>query len=112
MDYKEIAKKYNITEKQAKEMDEQYWMEYVLGNVYRMEKDSIILQYLGSLRLSMKNLMSTRLALIHRLPIITKDKYKNQIESFIKQLEYLIELKKSQVKPRKNGEDKTSIKKS
>ena len=52
--YKEIAKKYNITEKQAIELDEQYWMEYVIKTLENCEHDRVILEFFGTFTINDK----------------------------------------------------------
>ena len=46
--YKELAIKYGLTEEQVKQLDNQYWMEYVIKTMLKAEHDRVILEYFGT----------------------------------------------------------------
>lgn len=69
----ELAEKYGLTERQAEELREQYWMEYVLGNLYSLEHDYIFVQGLGVFSAKLNKLKRELKNLERRLAKITPE---------------------------------------
>lgn len=66
----EVGKEFGLDIKQAQELFDQYWMEYVIKRIYQAEHDYIFIEGLGTLSIKLKKLLRKRYLLTAKLSAI------------------------------------------
>lgn len=82
---KEVCAKYGITEAQGKDLEDQYWMEYVIKYLSEMKHDIVYLLGIGRFESSVK-------AIKKDLKYLSNSKKTDNVKNTVNKLEHLKQL--------------------
>ena len=87
----QVGQEFGLDYKQATELYEQYWMEYVIKSVYSLEHDYIFIEGLGTFSAKLRKLLRQRHLLEAKLKVIDHTSIlKEQVDKKLNKINKLI----------------------
>lgn len=69
----QVGKEFGLDKRQAKELYEQYWMEFVIRSLYELKHDYIFVEGLGTFSIKLRKLLRQKHLLNAKLKVISAD---------------------------------------